>query len=73
MRRILVDHARRHEDRKRGDLDEDLAKIVELRAFAGLTIEEAACVLDVPPSAAKREWRTARGVAGPGARSRVPL
>ena len=69
MRRILVDHARRHEDRKRGDLDEDLAKIVELRAFAGLTIEEAACVLDVSPSTAKREWRTARGVAGPGARS----
>lgn len=93
MRRILVDHARRHTAGKRGDgarpvsiddaervlastaipvlafdyaldrlqmIDADLARIVELRAFGGLTIEEAAHVLDVSPSTAKREWRTAK-------------
>jgi RNA polymerase sigma factor (TIGR02999 family) len=41
-------------------IDGDLARIVELRAFGGLTIEEAACVLKVSPSTAKREWRTAK-------------
>jgi RNA polymerase sigma factor (TIGR02999 family) len=41
-------------------IDADLAKIVELRAFGGLTIEEAAHVLDVSPSTAKRDWRAAR-------------
>jgi len=93
MRRILVDHARRHDAGKRGDgvrcvsideakevaasnempilaldqaldrlesFDADLAKIVELRAFGGLTIEEAAHVLGVSPSTAKRDWRTAK-------------
>jgi RNA polymerase sigma factor (TIGR02999 family) len=93
MRRILVDHARRHRAGKRGDgipsvpideakeatapngiqvlaldhaldrlasVDQDLARIVELRAFGGLTIEEAACVLKVSPTTAKREWRTAK-------------
>lgn len=93
MRRILVDHARRHDAVKRGDgvrrvpmdcavsaaappevpvlaldrallrleaMDPSLATIVELRAFGGLTIEEAAQVLEVSPSTAKREWRTAR-------------
>jgi len=92
MRRILVDHARRHTAAKRGDgvqcvsiddahdvpapdelpilaldhalnrlekLDPDLGRIVELRAFGGLTIEEAAHVLKVSPSTAKRDWRTA--------------
>ena len=92
MRRILVDHARRHGARKRGDgvrcvsidearevasnempilpldralsrlekIDPDLAKVVELRAFGGLTIEQAAQVLNVSPSTAKRDWRTAK-------------
>jgi RNA polymerase sigma factor (TIGR02999 family) len=93
MRRILVDHARRHDAGKRGDgvpsvsiddarevaasgelplpaledalarleaLDPALAKIVELRAFGGLTIDEAAHVLAVSPSTAKRNWRTAK-------------
>jgi RNA polymerase sigma factor (TIGR02999 family) len=45
-------------------MDADLARIVELRAFGGLTIEEAACVLDVSPSTAKREWRTAKAWLG---------
>jgi RNA polymerase sigma factor (TIGR02999 family) len=93
MRRILVDHARRHSAGKRGDgvrcvslddakdvpaareipilaldhaldrlqkVDPDLARIVELRAFGGLTVEEAAHVLKVSPSTAKRDWRTAK-------------
>jgi len=93
MRRILVDHARRHDAGKRGDgvrcvsideardvaatnaipvlaldqaldrleaVDAELARIVELRAFGGLTIEEAAHVLSVSPSTAKRDWRTAK-------------
>jgi RNA polymerase sigma factor (TIGR02999 family) len=93
MRRILVDHARRHAAGKRGKgvrpvsiddaqqvlmsaaipvlaldealdrllkIDAGLVRIVELRAFGGLTIEEAAHVLNVSPSTAKREWRTAK-------------
>ena len=93
MRRILVDHARRHGASKRGEgvpcvsideakevaasdgmpvlaldqalarlekIDADLVKIVELRAFGGLTIEEVAHVLSVSPSTAKRDWRTAK-------------
>jgi RNA polymerase sigma factor (TIGR02999 family) len=93
MRRILVDHARRHGASKRGEgvsclpieeardvagpaevpilaldqalnrlekVDADLARVVELRAFGGLTIEETARVLSVSPSTAKRAWRTAK-------------
>ena len=93
MRRILVDHARRHGASKRGDgvrgvsiddardvaapdeipilaldqaldrlekKDAELARIVELRAFGGLTIDEAARVLKVSVSTAKRDWRTAK-------------
>jgi RNA polymerase sigma factor (TIGR02999 family) len=93
MRRILVDHARRHGASKRGEgvsclsideardvagstevpilaldlaldrlerVDSDLARVVELRAFGGLTIEETAQVLSVSPSTAKRDWRTAK-------------
>jgi RNA polymerase sigma factor (TIGR02999 family) len=44
--------------------DRELARIVELRAFGGLTIDEAACVLDMSPSTAKREWRTAKAWLG---------
>jgi RNA polymerase sigma factor (TIGR02999 family) len=106
MRRILVDHARRHTAAKRGAglrsvpiaeatesaapdevpilaldhaldrleaVDAALAKIVELRVFGGLTIEEVAQVLDVSPSTAKRDLRTAKAwlkrQLGPGLRS----
>ena len=41
-------------------IDAELAKLVELRAFGGLTIEEAAHVLEVSPSTAKRNLRTAK-------------
>ena len=93
MRRVLVDHARRHDAGKRGGglvrvafdealgfpdemapdvlaLDEallDLARlhsrqvrIVELRVFVGLTLEEVAEVEKTSRSSVAREWRTAR-------------
>lgn len=93
MRRLLVDHARRHNADKRGNgvefvtideslnvpapdqipvlllddvigrlekLDPRLAQLVEVRAFGGCTLEEAAEVLHVSKSTAKREWRTAK-------------
>jgi RNA polymerase sigma factor (TIGR02999 family) len=41
-------------------LDPRKATLVELRWFGGLSIEEAAEVLEVSPATAKREWRTAR-------------
>ena len=41
-------------------VDPGLSAIVELRAVGGLTIEEAAHVLGVSASTAKREWRTAK-------------
>jgi RNA polymerase sigma factor (TIGR02999 family) len=41
-------------------LDRELAQIVELRTFGGLTIDEVAHVLKVSPSTAKRQWRTAK-------------
>jgi RNA polymerase sigma factor (sigma-70 family) len=37
-----------------------LARIVELRFFAGLSVEETAEVLDISPRTVKREWRKAR-------------
>lgn len=95
MRRILVDHARRHATAKRGHgrptlpleeteapatpmplldwlaLDEALdrlaaldarqARIVELRFFGGLTIDETAEVLQISPATVKNEWSLARG------------
>lgn len=93
MRRILVDHARRHQAEKRGGfrqkltLDEavdysqtrdvDLVKlddaltalakfdarqsrIVELRFFGGLTIEETAEALGISPATVKVDWSMAK-------------
>ena len=36
------------------------AQVVELRFFGGLTVEEAAQVLDVSPDTVARDWRVAR-------------
>jgi RNA polymerase sigma factor (TIGR02999 family) len=36
------------------------SKLVELRYFGGLGIDEAAAVLDISPATVKREWATAR-------------
>jgi RNA polymerase sigma factor (TIGR02999 family) len=42
------------------DLDERQSRIVELRFFAGLSIEETAEVMHLSPASIKREWQTAR-------------
>jgi RNA polymerase sigma factor (TIGR02999 family) len=93
MRRILVDHARRHQASKRGGfqqkltLDEavdysqtrdvDLVKlddaltalakfdarqsrVVELRFFGGLTIEETAEAIGISPATVKVDWNMAK-------------
>jgi RNA polymerase sigma factor (TIGR02999 family) len=93
MRRILVDHARRHAAKKRpgvhgkitladtnqlgderdlavieieealcrlAELSERQARVVELRYFGGLTVEEAAMVLKVSEATVARDWRAAR-------------
>jgi RNA polymerase sigma factor (TIGR02999 family) len=41
-------------------LDPQQSRIVELRFFGGLTIEETAEALKISPAAVKREWSTAR-------------
>ncbi|NJL28416.1 MAG: sigma-70 family RNA polymerase sigma factor [Thermoanaerobaculia bacterium] len=41
-------------------LDPRQARIVELRYFGGLTIEETAQTLEISPTSVKREWRSAR-------------
>jgi RNA polymerase sigma-70 factor (ECF subfamily) len=94
MRRILVDHARKHTAEKRGGAGENLpledellivsegksaellaldealenlakidpqkSKIVELRYFGGLSVEETAEVLGVSEITVKRHWRMAK-------------
>lgn len=42
------------------DFDPQQSRIVELRFFGGLTIEETAGALDLSPATIKREWSTAR-------------
>ncbi len=41
-------------------LDPDQAKLVELRFFGGLTVEEAAEVMGISTATVEREWRMAR-------------
>ncbi len=41
-------------------MDAQQAKIVELRYFSGLTIEETAEVLDISPATVKRDWVVAK-------------
>lgn len=94
MRRVLVDHARRHQAKKRGatlqavtDLDAlvgnpvgpgvdlaalddalealatiapEKAKVVELRYFGGLSIEETGEFLQISPATVKRYWSFSR-------------
>ncbi len=93
MRRVLVDHARRHAAEKRGSdfqrvtlaeavgvaagrppdvvalddalgeleaLDPEKARIVELRFFGGLSIDETAEHLGVSVTNVNRHWRRAR-------------
>jgi RNA polymerase sigma factor (TIGR02999 family) len=42
-------------------LDPDQGRIVELRFFGGLTVEETAAALGVSPTTIKREWALAKG------------
>ncbi len=41
-------------------LDARQAKVVELRFFGGLSVEDTATLLDISPTTVKREWATAR-------------
>jgi RNA polymerase sigma factor (TIGR02999 family) len=43
-----------------GEADAELARLVEMRYFTGLTIEETAEVLGVSPVTVKRDWTLAR-------------
>lgn len=45
---------------KLAEFDPQQAKIIELRFFAGLTIEEVAEIIGVSDSTVKREWRVAK-------------
>ena len=42
-------------------LDERVAKVVELRFFGGLSLDDTALALDISRSTAAREWALARG------------
>ena len=42
------------------ELDPKQSRVVELRFFGGLTIEETAEVLDLSPATIKREWMSAK-------------
>lgn len=42
------------------ELDPDQARIVELRFFAGLTVEETAAAVGASPATVKREWAVAK-------------
>ena len=45
---------------KLGELDPRKVQVIELRFFAGLTVEETADVLGVAPDTVARDWRLAR-------------
>lgn len=76
MRRILVDAARSRASAKRGaraphvSLDEALnnlahmdtrkARVIELRFFGGLSVEETAEVLKISPQSVMRDWKLAK-------------
>jgi RNA polymerase sigma-70 factor, ECF subfamily len=47
--------------RKLEQLDPEQGRIVEMRFFGGLTIEETAAALNLSPATIKREWALAKG------------
>src|SRR5450432_2867123 len=61
MRQILVERARARGAQKRWEkIDPEQARIVELRYFAGLNIEDTADALGMSPATLKRRWALAR-------------
>src|SRR5579863_6611357 len=46
--------------RRLSELDPRQGKIVELRFFGGLTVEETAAVLNISPKTVKRDWSVAK-------------
>jgi RNA polymerase sigma factor (TIGR02999 family) len=46
--------------RRLSEVDERLVRIVELRFFSGLSVEETAEVLEINPRTVKRDWRKAK-------------
>lgn len=46
--------------RELAELDERQARVVEMRCFAGLGIDETAVVLNVSPATVKRDWNMAK-------------
>jgi len=53
---IVLDHALEH----LAEIDPQQSRIVELRFFAGLSIEDTAEVLKISPATVKREWAIAK-------------
>jgi RNA polymerase sigma factor (TIGR02999 family) len=53
---IALDQALQHLD----TLDPRAARVVELRYFAGLEVEEVATTLEISPATVKRDWTFAR-------------
>jgi RNA polymerase sigma factor (sigma-70 family) len=45
---------------KLASFDPQQGRLIELRFFGGLSIEETAVVLGISPATVKREWATAR-------------
>jgi RNA polymerase sigma factor (sigma-70 family) len=43
--------------RRLAEMDEQQARIVELRYFGGLTIEETSEVMGIAPATIKRDWK----------------
>ena len=42
------------------EIDEQQSKIVELRFFSGLNVEETAAALNISPATVKRDWSVAK-------------
>jgi len=43
-----------------GKMDRRKSRVVELRFFGGLSVEETACVLEISEETVKRDWRAAK-------------
>jgi RNA polymerase sigma-70 factor (ECF subfamily) len=62
LRQILVDDLAALDEaiKKLAEIDPRKSQVVELRFFGGLSVEEAAEVLEVSPETVKRDWRFAK-------------